>query len=682
MSRIIKRIFLTLFIWVFLVGAAVAAVHYYLLPWQRAENTMPTGGTMVLQQLEDGSTRITWPRGVNAQYHILEILRQPDKPGTEGEASEEILHSARIDSETSYILPVMPDNEELTIRVRSVQTYTFPFDKAPRLRYGEEAMEISGVFSAPAVKNLCWEVDADENTVDIQFSLPQNSTCQMYYVEEDGSRTPFMVPDDLQLTLSFGEDELLDVPGVGGTHTFAFDVYSEGDGYIYHGIESGRFSVTREDFLGTELRLRCLSEGGNAFSFYWNETKGDCYKLQQYDPSRDAWDTVYTAGQSDERSYTTGHLDRYGTYQFRVVAVGGQTVPGTPFAAAPDEIQVTTGASVVYSTIWPIEDLDVYSTPDREAVIGTAPGAQAYCVLDVKDGMFRVRYGEDYGWIDSNYCMINLPEMIGDICLYDIVNSYDSLYMAHEYELPTVTGEVVVGYEQVLTDDNTFLVPLLYPSALKLEQAAFAAIEQGYKLKIYDSFRPRKATQALYELAEQLADEPIPEKTYTDVKLDDLPELEDGQVLTYEKLMTDMGRYTLSYFLAAGTSRHNQGVAMDLTITRVWDEQDLKMQTSMHDLSWYSEASRNNENADVLAQIMKSAGFAGLVSEWWHFQDDEAKENLEPDYLWSGVTPQCWMADGYGWRYRTENGVYLTDCSEHIDGVLYRFDSNGYAHVD
>lgn len=682
MAKIIRRIFLTLLIWALLVGAAVAGVKYYLLPWQQAENTMPAGGTVVLQQLEDGTTQITWPRGVNARYHVLEILRRTEVSGAEGKvAKEEILYSAQIDSETSCILPVMPDNEELTIRIRSVQTYTFPFVKEPRQRSGEMPLEITGVFAAPAVKNLIWEVDAEENTVDIQFSLPQNSTCQMYYVEEDGTRTPFMVPEDLRLTLAFGEDQPLDVPGVGGSHTFAFDVFSEGNGYVYYGIESGRFTVIREDFLGTELRLRALNNGGNAYTFYWNETKGDCYKLQQYDPKRDAWDTVYTAEQSDVRSYTTGQLGRYGTYQFRVVAVGGQTVPGTPFAATPDEVRLTTGASVVYSTVWPIENLNVYSTPDREEVIGTAPGAQAYCVLDIKDGMFRVRYGDGYGWIDSNYCMINLPEMIGDICQYDIVNSYDSLYMAHEYELPTVTGEVILGYERVKTE-NGFLVPLLYPTALKLEQAAYTAMEQGYKLKIYDSFRPRMATQALYELAEKVADEPIPEKTYTGVKLDDLPQLEEGKVLTYEMLMTDLGRYSLSYFLANGASRHNQGVAMDLTITELWDDRDLKMQTSMHDLSWYSELSRNNDNADALAQIMKSAGFAGLVSEWWHFQDDEAKEALSPEYLWKGVTPECWMADDHGWRYRNEYGAYLRDCNEHIDGVLYRFDSNGYAHVD
>ena len=137
--------------------------------------------------------------------------------------------------------------------------------------------------------------------------------------------------------------------------------------------------------------------------------------------------------------------------------------------------------------------------------------------------------------------------------------------MAHEYEIPAVTGEVIVGYEQFWAEDE-FLVPLLYPAALKLEQAAFAALDQGYQLKIYDSFRPKKATRALYDQTEELARVPIPQETYTGKVLEDLPELAAGKTLTYAELMTDMGRYSLSYFLAATGSRHNQGMAMDLTL--------------------------------------------------------------------------------------------------------------------
>ena len=485
-----------------------------------------------------------------------------------------------------------------------------------------------------------------------------------------------------QLTLTFGEEKQFPMPEVGGSHTFAFDVFCEGEGYTYQGIESGRFTVTREDLLGTKLRMGYVGEGNNVFTLFWNETKGDHYELQRYDNVTDTWNTVSTVEQGQPHIYTTGHLQRYSDHRFRVVALGGQSLPDSEYAAEPDEVRFSTGASVIYSTIWPIQDLDIYSSPDRHETVGTAPGARAYCVLDMEDGMFRIRHEEGFGWIDSNYCMINLPDMIGDLCLYDIVNSYDSIYMAHEYEIPTVTGEVILGYEQVLTGEQEYLVPLLYPVALKLEKAAFAAVEQGYKLKIYDSFRPREATRALYDQAVLLAGEPIPEDTYTGKELDDLPELAEGEVLTYEMLMTDMGRYSLDYFLASSGSRHNQGIAMDLTLVDLATGEDLRMQTSMHDLSWYSELDRNNESADILAAIMKDAGFTGIVSEWWHFQDNEAKDELSPAYLWSGVTPEGWVADDHGWRYRSARGAYLADRSEYIDGVLYTFGQDGYVQSE
>jgi D-alanyl-D-alanine dipeptidase len=672
MSKIAKRICLTLLICVLLLGAAAVGVVGYWLPYQQAENTMPAGGTFVLTQLEDGSTQITWPWGVNARYHVLEIISPADQ----------VIYTAQIEGGASCILPSLPETEELTIRVRSANTYTFPFEKNARIRYGERAMEVTDVFAAPALQKLEWTADAEAKTVDVQLALPVDGTCRMYYVEPDGTKWQMPVVEGELVQLTFGENQQFPVPEIGDSHTFAFDVVREGEGYTYQGVESGRFSVTREDLLGTKLRMGYVGEGHNVFTFFWNETKGEHYELQQYDDKTDAWVTVCSVAQGQPHIYTTGHLPRYGNHRFRVVALGGQTLPDSEFAAEPDEVSVSTGASLIYSTIWPIETLNIYSAPDRQAIVGTADAAKAYCVLDEEDGMFQVRYEDGFGWIDSNYCMINLPDLIGDLCLYDIVNSYDSLYMAHEYEIPDVTGEVIVGYERVLTETQEYLVPLLYPAALKLEKAAFAAMEQGYKLKIYDSFRPKEATRNLFDQTATLASEAIPEDTYTGKILTDLPKLADGEVLTYEMLMTDMGRYTLSYFLASTGSRHNQGIAMDLTLVDMETGEELQMQTSMHDLSWYSEQARNNGNAKILAQIMKAAGFTGIVSEWWHFQDDEAKDALEPEYLWDGVTPQGWVADDYGWRYRSARGVFWTDCSEYIDGVLYAFDADGYVQQE
>ena len=44
--------------------------------------------------------------------------------------------------------------------------------------------------------------------------------------------------------------------------------------------------------------------------------------------------------------------------------------------------------------------------------------------------------------------------------------------------------------------------------------------EQGYRLKIYDSYRPNRATRDIYDKAEALANEPVPEPvSYTHLLL-------------------------------------------------------------------------------------------------------------------------------------------------------------------
>ena len=670
---------------VLVLGAAAAfGIFGYWLPYENACSTMPESGTMILRQQENGRLQLTWPEGKNQDRYLVQILQQAEPAQTQATdetepAQPNVLYETYVSQGTKCDLPFFPLDQELTLRVSSARAYRFPFEKVDRLRMGEHAMEVTGVFQPPAVKDLTWTPDVATQSVRVQFSLDDGTTCRMYYVEEDGQQTLLDTLTKGDVTIAFGEKEAFQVPQFDRPHTYAFDAYREAPGLLYYGGVTEQFSVYREDMLGTELQLTCEDKGNNVFCFTWNETKGEHYEIQRYNTKTKEWDTVYQVPRDGERTYTTGHLPRYAEYRYRVVALGGQTLPDSEFAATESEVQVSAGLTPVYCTVWPIQDLEVYSAADKTEVIGTAPGATAYCVLDMVEGLFYVRFGSTYGYIDSNYCMINLPEFLGDICMYDIANSYESLYMAHEYEIPTVTGELIIGYEDVRLYNNDYLVPLLYPSAVKLEKAAKDAISKGYKIKIYDAYRPRKATEALYKQAINLSDKPIPDVTFSGEPVEEMPTLKPGEVLTYFNLMTDYGRYTMNYFLAAGKSRHNMGVAMDMTLYNIRKREDVKMQTSMHDLSWYSELKRNNADSKRLASIMQNAGFTGLTSEWWHFQDNDAINNLGlKNYLFDGVSPKCWMKDDNGWRYRRANGKYYTNCTRTIDGVEYIFDANGY----
>ena len=126
---------------------------------------------------------------------------------------------------------------------------------------------------------------------------------------------------------------------------------------------------------------------------------------------------------------------------------------------------------------------------------------------------------------------------------------------------------------------------------------------------------------------------------------------------------------------------HNMGIALDLTLESL-DGEELEMQSDMHDLSVYSIISRNNSEAQTLDSIMKGAGFGGLTSEWWHFQDNETRDALGLDiYLYPGVSPEGWAADDNGWRYRRADGSFITNATAEIGGRQYTFDGSGYAEI-
>ena len=656
-----------------LIGGAVFGIIGYWLPYHRAVSGFAGDCNITLHQQEDGSVLIQWPEGNNADQYLFKILDP---------VSGETEYSQYIPGQTSHTVNGLLAEGERTISIQTAAEYRFPFAKASRLRLSEDAIQITDTFTPPEIRDIQWVPDPDTDEVSVTLTMDERCVARLYQVSGSPD-TPVDSFTGGHTVLQFGEGQKWKVPAYGETYRFAFDAYCQAEGYTYYGLMTDPVTLVREDLLGTVLQLNATGAKNNQHTFTWNETKGDYYLVQQREAEDAQWQTLMQIPADGDRTYITNSLDPYSYQQYRVIARREQDAQDQEPVAQSETIAVQTGSAVIYSTVWPIQDLEVYADPQRSESLGTAEAGEAYCVLDLDNGMFYVRYQDGYGYLDSNYCMINLSEFLGSLCLYDITNSYDSLYKIHEYDIPTVTGEVIIGYEKIHLGADSYLVPLLYPTALKLEQAALTAAEDGYTLKIYDSFRPQAATYALYEQAYEFSQETIPEdelpEDYTPPETEPTEPSEPEETLppyTYELYMTDNGRYTLNYFLAKGRSRHNQGVAMDMTL--VDSSGELQMQTDMHDLSWYSETKQNRNNANTLAKIMKGAGFAGLVSEWWHFQDDENVNALNVPALWNGVTPECWMADENGWRYRRANGTYYTDCTASIDGVEYRFDESGY----
>ena len=88
----------------------------------------------------------------------------------------------------------------------------------------------------------------------------------------------------------------------------------------------------------------------------------------------------------------------------------------------------------------------------------------------------------------------------------------------------------------------------------------------------------------------------------------------------------------------------------------------------------------NLDFADVTS-IMKDAGFGGLTSEWWHFQDNDTRDALSLNiYMYNGVSAEGWVADDTGWRYRRADGSFVTGSAE-IGGVSCDFGEDGYSEL-
>ncbi|MBO1264426.1 hypothetical protein J3A84_05145 [Proteiniclasticum sp. SCR006] len=145
------------------------------------------------------------------------------------------------------------------------------------------------------------------------------------------------------------------------------------------------------------------------------------------------------------------------------------------------------------------------------------------------------------------------------------------------------------------TDDN-FTGQRVYPedapallaleTALKLKIANERFEKDGYRIRIWDGYRPRSVQDIFWNL--------VPDPRY----------------------VADPSKGSI----------HNRGASVDVTLED-FQGNVLEMPTDYDDFS--EKASRNyqgssekaRENMLYLTRIMEESGFKGLPSEWWHFDD-------------------------------------------------------------
>jgi len=178
---------------------------------------------------------------------------------------------------------------------------------------------------------------------------------------------------------------------------------------------------------------------------------------------------------------------------------------------------------------------------------------------------------------------VSHPAAVSDLAFVDVAVVAPSVVLDLRYATEdNFAGEAVYPVAQCL---------LLRPVAETLARVAGRVEAEGYRLAVWDCYRPFAVQQRFWEL--------VPDERYVA-----RPVERDGAPVE--------------------GSKHNRGAAVDATLVGL-DGRPVEMPTGYDDFSeragrdlpGASEAARRH--ATLLAEAMAAEGFEQLPTEWWHF---------------------------------------------------------------
>ena len=172
----------------------------------------------------------------------------------------------------------------------------------------------------------------------------------------------------------------------------------------------------------------------------------------------------------------------------------------------------------------------------------------------------------------------------------------DAILEIRYYSTYNFVGDRIAGYEEPVA-------LLTKEAAVKLKEVSDELKEKGYRLKIFDAYRPQMAVTNFVEWAEDVDDTRMKEYFY--------PELD-------KSVLFDQG-------YIAEHSGHSRGSTLDLTLFDMKLEKEVDMGGTFDyfgELSHPDYKDITNEqynNRMILREAMMNHGFKPLDEEWWHF---------------------------------------------------------------
>ena len=185
----------------------------------------------------------------------------------------------------------------------------------------------------------------------------------------------------------------------------------------------------------------------------------------------------------------------------------------------------------------------------------------------------------------------------GFVLLADVVP--DAIQEIRYYTTFNFVGDRIDGYEQP--------VALITREAAEgLRVTSDILLEKGYRLKIFDAYRPQMAVDHFVRWSEDLEDTRMQQYFY--------PELD-------KSVLFDLGYIDRR-------SGHTRGSTVDLTLFDMNTEREVDMGGTF---DYFGELSHPDytgitvdqyANRMILREAMIAGGFTPLPTEWWHFRLD------------------------------------------------------------
>ncbi len=212
----------------------------------------------------------------------------------------------------------------------------------------------------------------------------------------------------------------------------------------------------------------------------------------------------------------------------------------------------------------------------------------SYRVSDREEGKEVIHEGtlsEDGVYTDDASGFVSLNSYIPDLIL--------EIRYATTYNF---VGDRIDGYQKPLAF-------LSKEAAQALKKASDEFVSKGYRLKIYDAYRPQRAVEHFIRWAEDIKDVRMKPYFYPDL---------DKSVLFEQNYIADR-------------SSHSRGSTLDLTLFDMSTGKDVDMggtfdlfseisHTDYEDLNDVQKANRR-----LLNETMKKYGFNEYAEEWWHY---------------------------------------------------------------